>query len=70
MGAAERFGRNLYALRQEAGFTQDRLAAEIFMDRATVSRLERGECFPRLDTVVRLARVIDVQLRDLLHGIE
>jgi len=70
MGAAERFGRNLYALRMEAGLTQDRLAAEIFMDRASVCRLERGKCFPRLDTVVRLARAIDVQVRDLLRGIE
>ena len=70
MGAAERFGRNLYALRKEAGFSQDRLAAEVFMDRASVSRYEQGHCFPRLDHVVRLARAIDVQVRDLLYGIE
>lgn len=70
MNVAEQFGRNLTALRQEAGFTQDRLAAEVFMDRASVSRFERGHCYPRLDHVVRLARVIDVQVRDLLYGIE
>jgi transcriptional regulator with XRE-family HTH domain len=70
VNVAERFGRNLTALRQEAGFTQDRLAAEVFMDRASVSRFEQGHCFPRLDHVVRLARVIDVQVRDLLYGIE
>jgi transcriptional regulator with XRE-family HTH domain len=70
MDVAKQFGLNLSALRQEAGFTQDRLAAEVFIDRASVSRYERGHCFPRLDHIVRLARVIDVQVRDLLHGIE
>jgi transcriptional regulator with XRE-family HTH domain len=69
MNVAEQFGRNLCALRKEAGFTQDRLAAEVFMDRASVSRYEQGQCFPRLDHVVRLARAIDVQVRDLLYGI-
>jgi transcriptional regulator with XRE-family HTH domain len=70
MDLAEKFGRNLYALRQEAGFTQDRLAAEVFVDRTSVSRYEQGHALPRLDHVVRLARVIDVQVRDLLRGIE
>jgi transcriptional regulator with XRE-family HTH domain len=70
MDVAEQFGRNLYALRKEAGFSQDRLAAEVFMNRASVSRFEQGHIYPRLDDVVRLARAIDVQVRDLLHGIE
>jgi transcriptional regulator with XRE-family HTH domain len=70
MDVAKQFGLNLSALRQEAGFTQDRLAAEVFMDRASLSRFEQGHCYPRLDHVVRLARVIDVQVRDLLYGIE
>jgi len=70
MDVAKQFGLNLSTLRQEAGFTQDRLAAEVFMNRASVSRYERGHCYPRLDHVVRLARAIDVQVRDLLYGIE
>jgi transcriptional regulator with XRE-family HTH domain len=69
MEAAERFGRNLNALRREAGFTQDRLAAEVYMGRNLLSRLEQGHRVPRLDHMVLLARVIDVQVRDLLYGI-
>jgi transcriptional regulator with XRE-family HTH domain len=69
MEAAERFGRNLTVLRREAGFTQDRLAAEVYMGRNLLSRLERGHRTPRLDHMVLLARVIDVQVRDLLYGI-
>jgi transcriptional regulator with XRE-family HTH domain len=69
MEAAERFGRNLTVLRREAGFTQDRLAAEVYIGRNLLSRLERGHRIPRLDHMVLLARVIDVQVRDLLYGI-
>lgn len=69
MEVAERFGRNLSMLRQEAGFTQDRLAAEVFMDRNILSRLEQGHRFPRLDHIVIFAEALGVQVRDLLHGI-
>lgn len=70
MEIAEQFGRNLAAVRREAGFTQDQLAAEVFLDRAALSRLEQGHRMPRLDHVVRLAEAIGVQVRDLLYGIE
>jgi transcriptional regulator with XRE-family HTH domain len=69
MEAAEQFGRNLTVLRREAGFTQDRLAAEVYMGRNALSRLEQGHRLPRLDQMVLLAEVIGVQVRDLLYGI-
>ncbi|HEX3041619.1 MAG TPA: helix-turn-helix transcriptional regulator [Solirubrobacterales bacterium] len=69
MEAAKQFGRNLTVLRREAGFMQDRLAAEVYMGRNMLSRLEQGHRLPRLDHIVLLARVIDVQVRDLLYGI-
>jgi transcriptional regulator with XRE-family HTH domain len=69
MEVAEQFGRNLHRARREAGITQDRLAAEVFMDRSGLSRMENGLRLPRLDHVVRLAEAVGVQVRDLLHGI-
>lgn len=69
MDLAEQFGHNLAAARREAGFTQDRLAAEVYIGRNTLSRLEQGHRLPRLDQIVRLAEVIGVQVRDLLYGI-
>ncbi|HXR60641.1 MAG TPA: helix-turn-helix transcriptional regulator [Solirubrobacterales bacterium] len=69
MELGDKFGRNLAVLRREAGFTQDRLAAETSMGRNTLTRLEQGHSLPRLDQLVTLARVIDVQVRDLLYGI-
>jgi transcriptional regulator with XRE-family HTH domain len=68
-GLAEQFGRNLAARRREAGFTQDRLAAETSMGRNTLTRWEQGHSLPRLDQMVTLARAIDIQVRDLLYGI-
>ena len=69
MELAEQFGCNLATLRREAGFTQDQLAAEVYLDRNVLSRLEQGHRLPRLDHMVRLADAIGVQVRDLLHGI-
>lgn len=69
MDAARQFGHNLYRARQQAGMTQDRLAAEAFMNRATVSRMENGVQLPRLDHMVWLAEGAGVQVCDLLQGI-
>ena len=72
MGAAERFGRNLYALRKEAGFIAGSCSsAEVFMDRDILVPLSSKAIASRASTtLVRLARAIDVQVRDLLYGIE
>ena len=67
---AKRFGRNLHVARWEARITQEDLAARVFIDRATLSRMENGHRLPRLDHIVRLADGIGVQVRDLLYGIE
>jgi transcriptional regulator with XRE-family HTH domain len=70
MEVARQFGRNLHSARRDAGLTQDRLAAEVYLDRAAVSRLENGHRIPRLDHILRLAEAVGVQVRDLLRGIE
>ncbi|HVD40525.1 MAG TPA: helix-turn-helix transcriptional regulator [Solirubrobacterales bacterium] len=69
MEAAKQFGRNLHSARRQAEMTQDRLAAEAFMHRAAVSRMENGLQLPRLDHMVWLAAGMGVQVRDLLRGI-
>ena len=69
MEIAKQFGRNLRRVRKQAGFTQDRLAAEALMDRAAVSRLENGHRLPRLDHIQRLTKATGVPVGDLLEGI-
>jgi transcriptional regulator with XRE-family HTH domain len=67
---ARRFGLNLLLVRREARISQGELAAQVFMDRAALSRIENGHRLPRLDHIVRLAEALGVQVRDLLNGIE
>lgn len=69
MEAARQFSNNLYRARRQAGMSQDRLAAEAYMHRSAVWRIESGQQIPRLDHIVWLARGAGVQVRDLLRGI-
>lgn len=64
------FARNLSEARRWAGLTQTQLAEQLCMHQKEISRLETGVTCPRLDTVVRLAAAVGVQVRDLLFEIE
>jgi DNA-binding XRE family transcriptional regulator len=64
------FGRNLRRERGRAELTQARLAKATYLSRKDIWRLENGLNCPRLDTAVKLADALGVQMRDLLHGIE
>lgn len=67
---AEQFGRNLAEARGWADLSQTQLARLISKNQADVARWERGERVPRLDYVVKLAEAVELQVRDLLYGIE
>ena len=70
MTVAERFGYNLSVARAEARMTQKELAAQVALSRITLSRYENGRANPHLDQLVKLAEACDVQVRDLLRGID
>lgn len=57
---AKIFGIVLRELRSAAGIAQEKLALEADLDRSFVGRLERGAMQPRLETIFRLARVLNV----------
>lgn len=63
------FGDRVRDLRRRKGMTQTTLAAAAEMDRADVSNLERGKQNPRLETIIRLARALDVDPPELLRGL-
>lgn len=66
----EKFGRNLFMARRRAGLAQGELARVVSMQQTDLSLLERGRRCPRLDTIVRLARGLEMPVCDLMHGIE
>lgn len=66
----EQLGSNLRRRRREAGLSQERLAELCDLHRTEIGLLERGERSPRLDTLVTLARGLELSSpSDLLDGI-
>lgn len=68
--AREQFAANLRSHRERVGLSQEGLADLAELDRTEISLLERGKRYPRLDTLVRLARGLELSSpSELLDGI-
>jgi transcriptional regulator with XRE-family HTH domain len=62
----EQFAANLRRERVASGLSQEQLSARSGLHATEISRLERGAREPRLGTIVRLARGLDVTAAELL----
>lgn len=62
------FARNLTRLRKAAGLTPEQLAEKLFVTRQAVSKWERDESSPDIDTVVAIAELFSVTTDQLLKG--
>jgi transcriptional regulator with XRE-family HTH domain len=68
--AHERFAANLRAQRTRLGLSQEALADLCGLHRTEISLLERRKRSPRLDTIVGLARGLQLEsVRELLDGV-
>jgi XRE family transcriptional regulator, regulator of sulfur utilization len=67
---SETFGSNLRRERQRAGLSQEALAQASGMHMTEISRLERAVRDPRLSTIVRVARALNVAPSHLLADID
>jgi len=65
-----RFGRTVRALRAKAGYSQESFADAIHVHRTSMGTLERGAGNPSLDTIVKIARGLDVSLSELFVAVE
>jgi transcriptional regulator with XRE-family HTH domain len=61
------FARRLRETRAASGLTQERLALRSGLHRTEISKLDRGMTDPRLSTIVRLARGLDVPTSALVE---
>jgi len=59
-------GRNVRRLRQQRGFTQEKLAFEAEIDLTYVGGIERGKRNPSLLVMGRIAKALSVPLPKLL----
>ena len=62
------FGARLNQFRQRAGLSITQLANRIGVDYMQISRYEKGQTLPSLETAVRLATALQVPLDDLASG--
>ena len=67
--ASVAFGQRLRELRAERGVSQDDLADKTDVHPTAIGRLERGKREPRLSTILRLARGLDVDPGELLNDL-
>lgn len=65
---AREFGKRLRALREERGLTQRELAQRLDAEVPQISRYETGAYLPNAETLVTMARVLHVDLDELLLG--
>jgi transcriptional regulator with XRE-family HTH domain len=65
----EQFAENVRAARARRGLSQEALGDAAGLHRTEISLLERAVREPRLSTIVRLARALEVKAAELLKGI-
>jgi len=63
------FGHNVARIRNECGFSKDKLAEKADLDRTYVSGVERGVRNPGIKTVLRIARALNVTMDQLCKGV-
>lgn len=67
--ATQMFAQNLRRHRERLGISQEALGELCDLHRTEVSLLERSGREPRLTTIVKLARALEVAPADMLAGI-
>lgn len=66
MGTVESFARTVRARRHELGISQSQLAESSGLHHTYISLLERSKRDPRFDTIIKLARGLDMTPAELL----
>lgn len=62
------FGERVRTLREQAGLSQEALAAKAGIHRTYMGGVERGERNPCLRNILRMAAALGVDARDLFEG--
>ena len=65
--ATRRVAEHVVEIRIQRNLSQEALAKRARINRVTLARLERALHPPRLDTLERIARALDVPLADLVR---
>jgi transcriptional regulator with XRE-family HTH domain len=69
-GPEKAFGLAFRSIRKKLGISQEKVSLEARCDRTTVSMIERGLVSPKLETIVRLCRVVKVNPSEVMRRME
>ena len=61
-----KIGENLKRFRKESGLSQEQVATIIKVDQSNVSRWERNLSRPDYENLVKLAKIYEVSINDIL----
>jgi len=64
------FGNVVRRLREQRGWSQERLASRAELNRSYMGEIERATAMPSLATAAKLARALDVPLSSLISQCE
>ncbi len=63
------FGKRLAEVRKSRGITQESLAEKLDISAVSITYLETGRRWPRLLTLQRIAKALDVKVEELFKGL-
>lgn len=69
-GSEKAFGESFRSVRKEKGMSQEDVSLKGGCDRTTISLIERGLVSPKLETIVRLCRVLKVNPSEVMRRME
>lgn len=61
-------GESVRCHRKQAGFSQEKLAEKAELSTVFISRVERGVANSSVDSLVKIARALEIKVRDLIGG--
>ena len=54
-------------LRIQCGMTQSQLANSVGISREYLSAVENGHRYPSIDLLIRISRILDISIKDLIE---
>lgn len=63
---SRKLGENLKRIRTKKGISQGEIARRLEVDKGFVSNIENGKTNPTLSTIAKLAKAIEVSIKDLM----
>lgn len=63
----DKFGKRVKKIRKGKGITQEQLAESVNIEPPNISKIECGMHFPQPDKIEKIAKVLDVDIKDLFE---